>query len=661
MLSNGVETMGKKMYTSPDLHRVHLTGGMLADYQKLVKDKAMPYQWAVLNDQVEGAEKSGAIENFRIAAGESKKEYYGTCFQDSDIGKWLEAVAYMLCWSPDAEWESRADDVIELLARAQHPDGYLNTYFTVAEPGGRFQNIRECDELYCFGHLTEAAVAYYEATGKRKMLDVMCRYADLLCDTFGNGEGQIRACDGHPEAEAALVRLYEATGERRYLEQAGFQLETRGSEPYYYDIEWRRRGCTSFHPHLKGERPSDDRGYDQSECLVRELDHPVGHAVKVGYLLSGMAGYSLYTDDRELREACRKIFDRIIHRQMYITGAVGATHHKEAFTKDYHLPNDRAYAETCASVAMIMALRWMLRHGPNSEYADVMERVLYNALPAGMSLNGNRFFYVNPLEVYPRDVEADHDYDSVKMVRQKWFWCACCPPNLVRLFASIGGYLYLHNDEEIYVNLFAQSETELVLGEGRIVHIEQRTAYPWDGRVELRVKGGRGVRLGVRLPGWCESLRFEHNGHALKPAVENGYGLFALQGDEETIVLEMDMRPYYVAADPRVKADAGRVALMRGPVVYCAEECDSGSLLHSVKISPEQNVDMLEERFHGAPVLGVRACGAETAEWKGSLYTRYRPPQKERYLRMIPYAMWGNRLQKEEPAEMQIWLLAKEG
>lgn len=694
----GGNAVKRKTYLAADTGSVKLTGGILRQYQEIVREKSMPYQWEILNDMVEGAEKSGAIENFRIAAGESDREYYGTCFQDSDVGKWLEGTAYLLSWTEDEELEARADEVIELLGRAQQPDGYLNTYFTVVDPGGRFQNIRECDELYCFGHLAEAAVAYYQATGKARFLEIVCRYADLLCETFGDGEGQIRACDGHPEAELAFVRLYEATGEKRYLEQAGFQLNTRGSEPYYYDLEWERRGRRSFHPHLQGERPSDDRGYDQSECPVRDLDRPVGHAVKMCYLLAGMAAYSMHTGDAQMYEACRRSFHVITARQMYVTGAVGATRHKESFTKDYHLPNDRAYAETCASAAMVFTARRMLQVEANPYYADVMERVIYNALPAGMSLSGNRFFYVNPLEVYPPDIEADHDYDAVKPVRQKWFWCACCPPNLIRLVASMGAYFYTYNDSELYVNLFADSEADIEIKKGHSVHISQKTDYPWEGSIRIGVEHAAGIRVGVRVPSWCGCAKLRVRGACgeiclrrraseglgggeneeillcdgtveIVPRGESQYVIVTAKDELLELYLELDMTPYCVTAHPKVKADAGKVAVMRGPVVYCAEETDNGALLHNLAVDPAAGFTVMEEKFWGAPVLCANGgCRLNTRKWEDTLYARYCEDVQPVQIRLIPYSMWGNRERihtvadvlrtKNQgiPQEMQVWI-----
>ncbi len=665
-----------KCYQIPDLKKIRLTGGFLHDFQKIVKEKAMPYQWEVLNDRVEGADKSGSIENFRIAAGESDQEYFGTCFQDSDIGKWLEAAAYHLAMEEDPVLEKNADDVINLLGRAQQKDGYLNTYFTVAEPGNRFTNIRECDELYCFGHLAEAAVAYYESTGKRKFLDIMCRYADLLCKTFGNEEGQIPACDGHPEAEYAFVRLYEATGCKRYLQQAGFQLDTRGSEPYYYDIEWERRGYKSFHPHLQGERPSDDKGYDQSERPVRELKEPVGHAVKVGYLLTGMAAYGRCANDQEMLNACGRVLDSTIQQQMYITGAVGSTTHKEAFSSAYYLPNGTAYGETCASVALIRALVAAMRTSPRSVWADAMERIIYNALPAGISMDGEHYFYVNPLEVYPPEIQADKIYEKVKPVRQPWYPCACCPPNLVRMAASLGKCIYLFDKDRIYVNLYASSEGTLTLDDHSKVHLIQKTEYPWDGMVHLQVEGGSGKTLFLRIPGWCDEGWISVNGKSLGSVFQNdlkknsgnstadqedGYYSIEIIEDRTEITLELKMGVYPVYAHPLIRADAGKAAVMRGPVVYCAEEKDCGKLLYQLSFDPDFGFSVGPETVWHAPVLsarkGFRDKYSENVSKKP--YFKQRPEKMEAAIYLVPYAFWGNR-NDGLAKEMTVWLRTAE-
>ncbi len=650
--------MNGKRYFSSEINRCKITGGIFERYQKILKEKAIPYQWDALNDKVQGAEKSGVIENFRIAAGESKKEYYGTCFQDSDLGKWLEAASYALAWGQDEKLNTTVEGAIDLIERAQQKDGYVNTYFTVVQPEERFSNIRECDELYCFGHLAEAAAAHYQATGKTKFLDIMCRFADLMCDTFGDGEGQIPACDGHAEAELAFVRLYEVTGEKRYLDQAGFQLHTRGSEPYYYDIEWEKRGCKSFHPHLQGERPSEDKEYDQSNGPVTGMDHPVGHAVKLGYLLAGMAAYSQHARDAAMYQACKRVFREILTKQIYVTGAVGATRHKEAFTKDYHLPNDRAYGETCASAAMAIAIRRMLLVEPDAVLADALERILYNALPAGMSLSGDRYFYVNPLEVYPKDLQADHDYDSVKAIRQKWFACACCPPNLIRVLADLGEYLYVCSGSELYIQLFAESETEIPVSDSRRVRIRQTTQYPFEGRIQIELDRAAGLDVLIRIPGWCTKGTLHANGEKRLVGSKGRavYEKIHIDSEQAKILLELDLSPYCVRANPEVKADAWKIAAMRGPVVYCAEEFDNGPGLFNLALDPEAGFQVCEDKVLGVPCLiAQKGCRVKAGQCRSNLYTPYRDDTERAAIKLIPYSMWGNR-EKDRPGEMAVWL-----
>lgn len=356
-------------------------------------------------------------------------------FQDSDVAKWLEAVAYLLEEKRDSELEALADDVIELLGRAQQPDGYLNTYYTVKEPGKRWTNLRDNHELYCAGHLIEAAVAYFQATGKRRFLDIMCKYADYIGTVFGRGEGQIPGYDGHQEIELALLKLYEATGNENYLKLSQYFIDQRGQQPHYFDQEKEARGETGAFWYDGGYR------YHQAHIPVREQKQAVGHAVRALYMYTAMAGLAAKTGDESLKQACQTLWENVTKRQMYITGGVGSSAFGESFTFDFDLPNDTVYAETCAAIVLVFWARRMLELEMDGKYVDVMERALYNGTISGMDLDGKRFFYVNPLEVWPKACER-HDKRHVKPVRQKWFSCACCPPNLARLIASIGHYIY---------------------------------------------------------------------------------------------------------------------------------------------------------------------------------------------------------------------------
>jgi DUF1680 family protein len=647
------------------LKNISITSPTWQYYQQLIKNEAIPYQWRALNDMVDSAEKSGAINNFKIAAGESKGDYYGTCFQDSDVGKWLEAVAYLLEWDPNPELEALADGVIDLIGRAQQQDGYINTYFTAKEPEKRFTNLRECCEHYCFGHLAEAAVAYYQATGKTKFLDIMCGYADFLCEYFGPNEGQCRGYDGHPEAELALVRMYEATGNRKYLDLASFFLEERGAEPYYYDIEWEKRGCTWFYEMNKGIRPSDDKEYDNAHLKPRDQSDAIGHAVKVGYLLTGMAGVASKTGDEGLFAACNRMFDSISKRRMYITGSIGSTRHQEAFTFDYDLPNDRAYAETCASVALVFFMHRMLLIEPNAQYAQVMERVLYNGVLSGMSLDGHRFFYVNPLETLPEACKKDKDFVHALPVRQEWYWCACCPPNLVRLVASVGKYVYTTRENTIFAHLFMDSTANLEL-ESSHVTISQKTEYPWGNVVGFTVSSDQeaDITLAVRIPAWSENNEILIDGKKFDYAatVKSGYAYIPLHGKENTIEFTFDMEPYCVMADPKVKADAGKVAVMMGPVVYCMEEIDNGKDLHAISIDPLAGFTKMDS---GLPIRGVpmlqtnKACRDDPSHWENALYRKYQPENVDFTANFIPYSMWGNRNIDHQPGELMTWVRAK--
>ncbi|NLJ26248.1 MAG: glycoside hydrolase family 127 protein, partial [Firmicutes bacterium] len=449
-IERGVDVKAKPI----SLPAVKLKDKLWKERFRLVKEEVIPYQWDSLNDRIPGVPPSHAIENFRIAAGESEGEFFGMVFQDSDVAKWLEAVSYVLATEPDAKLEETADDVIELIARAQQEDGYLNTYFTVAEPEKRWTNLRDWHELYCAGHMMEAAVAYYEATGKRKLLDVMCRFADYIAEVFGPEPDKMQGYPGHPEIELALVRLYHATGKERYLNLSKYFIDQRGQQPHWYEIEAKgREEAPRRHPH-------DYLGpaYSQAHLPIRQQTTAEGHSVRALYLFSGVTDVAAETDDKELLEVCRQLWDNVTNHRMYVTGAVGSDHFGERFTFDYDLPNDRAYTETCASIALVFWAHRMLHVDLDGKYTDVLERSLYNGVLSGISLDGKSFFYVNPLEVWPKACSARNDLRHVKPVRQGWFSCACCPPNVARLLASLPHYVYSYTSDTAYVHLYVASE-----------------------------------------------------------------------------------------------------------------------------------------------------------------------------------------------------------
>ncbi len=419
-------------------------------------------------------------------------------FWDSDAGKWIEAVGYSLSTQPNPEFERQVDEVVDLIEQAQQPDGYLNIFYTAVEPENRWSNLRDRHELYDAGHLIEAAVAYYQATGKRKLLDVLCRYADHIDARFGPNEGQKRGYPGHPELELALVKLYQATGERRYLNLSKYFIDERGQPPHYFDLEARERGEDPRNFWAKTYH------YCQAHAPIREQTEAKGHSVRAGYLYSGAADVALETGDEPLLDAMRAIWHDLTEHAMYITGGLGPAHTNEGFTFAYDLPNENAYAETCASIALVFWAQRMFHLDPDSRYIDVMERALYNGVLSGVSYEGSHFFYANPLASYPNvnpyerwsGIATDRYYR-----RSEWFDCACCPPNLARLVASIGAYFYSMTADTLYVHLYNQNRAQVQLN-GTPVQVEQQTNYPWDGTIQLtfQVDQPTEFELALRIP-----------------------------------------------------------------------------------------------------------------------------------------------------------------
>lgn len=640
------------------LHRVRIRDDFWSYYIQLVKDVVVPYQWDALNDRVENAEPSGAVRNFRIAAGLEQGDFYGMVFQDSDLAKWLEAVAYLLEADANPQMEETADGIIDVIALAQREDGYLNTYFTLKEPDKRWTNLTECHELYCAGHMIEAGVAYYRATGKRKLLDVVAKFADYIDSVFGNEPGKLPGYDGHQEIELALVKLYEVTGNERYLRLSRYFLDQRGQQPYFFEQELKKRGGKSHWPG-NGERV--DLAYHQSHLPVREQETAAGHAVRLMYMLTGMADAAALIGDETLLAACRKLWDNIAGKQMYLTGGVGSMPQGEAFSFDYDLPNDTVYAETCASIGLIFFAQRMLRISPESKYADVMERALYNTVVGGMARDGKHFFYVNPLEVDPKACGgANHKFDHIKPVRQEWFGCACCPPNVARLLASLGEYIYTVQDDTIYAHLYIGGEAELEVG-GSTVELAQTTDYPWDGTVRFQVDpaGDGRFTLALRLPDWCPEASLTVGGEAYAldaGAVQDGYIRLQRQwrsGDVVELKLAMPVTRMY--SHPLVRANAGKVALQRGPLVYCLEQADNGEHLHELVLpSGAKLAEAREDGLLGG-IVTVRAQALRLSEkgWTGGLYSPSALPSAEpATVKFIPYYAWANRGE----GEMTVWV-----
>ena len=602
----------------------------------LVRKEIIPYQWEAMNDRVPNAEPSHCIENYRIAAGQAQGSFYGEVFQDSDLAKWLEAVAYVLSFQPDPKLEKLADEAIELVCAAQQPDGYLNTFFTIKEPDQRWRNLREGHELYCAGHMMEAAVAYFEATGKRRLLDAMMRLADLIYNTFGPEEGKIHAYPGHEEVELALFRMYRATGVRRYLELSAYFINCRGTGENYFRNENDRPG---YLPIWGSMDTNSDMSYYQAHQPVREQKQAAGHAVRAMYLYSAMADLAGELKDEGLLNACKTLWNDVTERQMYVTGGVGASGILERFTTDYDLSNEMAYAESCASIGLMLFGLRMNRVTRQAKYFDPVERALYNTVLASVALDGKSFFYVNPLEVWPKACMPYTSKEHVKPVRQPWFSCACCPPNVARTFASLGQYIWAQDSQRVYLNLFISSTVKAK--NGAILKLE--TEFPLEN--VLKITSDQVLELAVRIPGYGKNFRAN-----VSYRKENGYGVFELEAGKE-LEIQFDAPACFIRANPEVRACSGKVCIQRGPVVYCLEEIDNGSNLSALSVDTAVSPGERESDIPGG--LMITASGKRRRPWADDkLYGEIPSQYEETVLQAVPYAFWGNR----EKGEMTVWI-----
>jgi len=578
-------------------------------------------------------EETGRISNFAKASGLMEGKFEGIYFNDSDLYKVIEGAAYSLKSHPDPELEKYVDGVIDKIAAAQWEDGYLYTFYSVPQrqPEKRWTDIRGKHELYCAGHFFEGAVAYYQATGKRKILDVAIRLANKIDSVFGPDKK--RDVPGHEEIEIGLVKLYGVTGDEKYLKLAKFFLDERG------------------HAHgrkLQGE-------YSQDHKPVIEQSQPVGHAVRAGYLYSGMADVAALTGDTGYINALDRIWENVVSKKLYLTGGIGARHGGESFGNDYELPNKTAYCETCAAIANAMwNHRLFLLHG-EAKYIDVLERVIYNGFLSGISISGNKFFYPNPLA------------SDGKHQRSPWFGCACCPTNIVRFMPSLPGYAYAHRGDIVYVNLFAGGSATIKMDDNT-VHLRQQTSYPWDGDVKITVEPERSKEfvIYVRIPGWAQNqpvpsdlyrylskskkkITLKVNDKPFALDMDKGFARIRRKwekGDVVEVSLPMPIRR--VLSHENVKDNAGKVALQRGPIVYCVEWPDNGGQVTHIVLpdDTELKAKYRKDMLGGVCIISGQALGVQLSKDGRTV------AKDKGYFAAIPYYVWAHR----GKGEMAVWL-----
>lgn len=550
-------------------------------------------------DQCEN--KTQRIKNFAIAAGMEQGTFKGFVYDDSDLYKMIEGASYSLMNNANPELERKLDSIIAKIAAAQRPDGYLMTYFELGDLTQRWTNMDK-HEMYCCGHLIEAGIAFYNATGKRSLLDVAIKYANHIDQTFGPGK-RIWV-PGHEEIELALVKLYRVTDDERYLRLSHWLLEQRG--------------------HNNGTWNQADRDYYQDLVPVKDLKKISGHAVRSMYLFTGMADYSSTTKDTTYIRALDRLWDNVIHAKMYITGGIGSSRENEGFSEDYDLPNEEAYCETCASVGMVFWNQRMNMLKGDGKYVDILERSMYNGALAGISLSGDRFFYVNPLES-----KGDHH-------RKAWYGTACCPSQISRFLPSIGSYIYATSpDKTVWINLYIGSETNVKL-ENNLIALKQETKYPWNGEVTIYIKPEQTQKFNfkLRVPEWCKKYTVAVNGKVIHAKVNLQYLLISRKWKKgDKITFNMDMPVEVIAADSRVKADVGKRAIQRGPLVYCMEQVDNPDIDHA-ELNASTTFNIQEEKNLLGSVVTINAqTGNKTYQF-------------------IPYYAWDNR----QPGKMKVWV-----
>lgn len=596
------------------VEEVELNDGFWAKRIEILRDVTIPSQYELL-------ERTGRIYNFRRASGRENGEFQGLCFNDSDVYKWVEAAAFLLANSFDEKIQGLVNKAVDDICAAQDEDGYLDTFFSVDKKNQRWTNLRDMHELYCAGHLIQAAIALRRATGDRKLFDAAIRFANHIVKVFGPS-GR-KGVPGHPEIEMAMIELYRETGDTRYLEMAKIFIDNRG------------KGLLGGGTYFIDHKP------------FRELDEIIGHAVRSLYLNCGATDLYMETGEKSLWDTLERLWNNMTKCKMYVTGGVGSRYDGEAFGFNYELPSVQAYAETCAAIASFMWNWRMLLASGEARFADLMELVLYNGILSGISLDGSEYFYVNPLAN-----RGDHR-------RQKWFECACCPPNIARLLASLPGYFYSISEKEIWVNMYDRSVAHLKLKD-EIITVTQNTNYPWNGDVEivLNLKHGLDFVLNLRIPGWSGKTEISLNGSKVEEAISPG-SYFKLcrtwkDGDKVGISFQMTIRR--ISCNPFIYENLGRVTLARGPLIYCLEGIDNtGFDVWDVLIPSDTplRAEWMQSLLDGLMVIRGEGYAADSNWMQDSLYqldsgTKARKVE----LLAIPYYAWANR----KPSPMNIWL-----
>ncbi|HET9915081.1 MAG TPA: beta-L-arabinofuranosidase domain-containing protein [Anaerolineales bacterium] len=596
-------------------------------------------------------EKSGNFDNLRIAAGSIKGNYRGYVFQDSDIYKWLEAIAWELGKEPDKDLLSMADQAIALIAAAQRSDGYINSYVQTREFPEPWRDLDNGHELYCAGHLFQAAIAFQRTLGDDRLLNIACRFADYICSVFGPDKRH-GTC-GHPEVEMALIELYRETGESPYLDLAKFFIDQRGRNM------------------MKGHR-SYGSEYHQDHVPVRQVVEAAGHAVRQLYLASGVTDLYLETGEQSLFDAMLRLSKDLVETKLYITGGLGSRFDGEAFGDPYELPADQCYCETCAAIAGFMWNWRMLLTSGEGHYADLMEQALYNNILASPALDGKHYFYINPLMLrdarYLRlSTDLSENESFIPDERPEWHDCACCPPNVMRLFSSLTHYLSTRDANGIQIHHFAPADIECDLASGQRVKLNLMTDYPWQGQIKLRIAetGNSPWTLSLRVPEWSQQPTLSVNGNAVRDLnlAKRYLVLERTWRTGDTIDLDLKMEPMLIASNPRIDATRDCLAVQRGPVVYCLEDRDQEIKRHLLDVEVDKSYPLVtrweSDLLDGVMVIDAQGQFVEREAWRGHLYQPATLSGKAIAspvrLIAIPYYAWGNR----GIGGMRVWIPKK--